>query len=332
MTSGRLKDLLSHVRQSDATRDATRDKGLSHAVASPEKNDPRCDTRATNFCVEDMNDINDIATQDTGLSHVASPRACDTRQTHTLLPLSPAALADLPPEDAACPWWRVSIVGPRALNIELEMRSAWTVSDWGRFARRHYGPDATVVARVRPEPEPVTEEGAAEDLRPDLSGISPEFAARLSPEDLDDIAVGDIPLGTVQGFEQAAIAREAEDLREFFEERISILEHDAGLPRPEAELLAVRITAILARNWAYLWASLRSALSGYPDLASQVPATPGAVDSLHFGTATVHEREGAKLGPVSGSIVITEAEIEAACKGRLVVRQGTFTGAQEVKA
>ena len=266
------------------------------------------------------------------LSPAAEPFPAETADIRKVRPpLSPAALAELPPEDAAYPWWCVSIVGPKALHIELEMRSDWSLADWGRFTRRHYGPDATVVARVRPDPEPVAEE-AAEDLCVNLSGVSTEFAVRLSPEDLDDIAVGDIPLGTVQGFEQAAIAREAEDLREFFEERISILEHDAGLPRPEAELLAVRITAILARNWAYLWASLRSALSGYPDLASQVPATPGAVDSLHFGTATVHEREGAKLGPVSGSIVITEAEIEAACKGRLVVRQGTFTGAQEVKA
>ena len=49
--------------------------------------------------------------------------------------------------------------------------------------------------------------------RPNLSGISPEFAARLSAEDLEDIATGDIPLDTVQAFEQAAIAREAEDLR-----------------------------------------------------------------------------------------------------------------------
>jgi hypothetical protein len=83
-------------------------------------------------------------------------------------------------------------VGPKALNIEIEMRAAWTVSDWGRFARRHYGPDATVVARVRPDPEPVTEE-AAEDLCVNLSGISPQFAARLSAEDLNDIAAGEIP-------------------------------------------------------------------------------------------------------------------------------------------
>lgn len=54
---------------------------------------------------------------------------------------------------------------------------------------------------------------------PNLSGVSPEFAARLSPEDLADIAAGDILPATVQAFEQAVIAREAEDLREFFEER-----------------------------------------------------------------------------------------------------------------
>ncbi|MGI8427389.1 MAG: hypothetical protein ACR2M4_12535 [Actinomycetota bacterium] len=48
--------------------------------------------------------------------------------------------------------------------------------------------------------------------------------------------------------------------------------------------------------------------------------------------AALPERKGAKPGLVSGSIVITEAEIEAARKGRTVVRQGTFSGAHEVKA
>jgi hypothetical protein len=62
-------------------------------------------------------------------------------------------------------------------------------------------------------------------------GISPEFAARLSPEDLADIASGDLAPETVQQYEQAAVAREAENLREFFEERTAIPEHDAGLPR-----------------------------------------------------------------------------------------------------
>jgi hypothetical protein len=220
--------------------------------------------------------------------------------------LSPAALADLPPEDAAYPWWRVSVVGPRALNIELEMRSAWTVSDWGRFARLHYGPDATVVVRARPELEPVTQECAAEGLHPNLPGVSPEFAARLSAEDLNDIAAGDIPLGTVQAFEQSAIAREAEDLREAFEEHAGILESDAGMLRPEAELEAARITATLARNRGYLWASLRAALAGYPLLLAQVPATPGAVDSLPLGWARPRSTcaRTPSLGP---SIVITEA-------------------------
>jgi hypothetical protein len=41
------------------------------------------------------------------------------------------------------------------------------------------------------------------------------------------------------------------------------------------------------------------------------------------------ERKGTKPVPLWGSVAITEAEIEAARKGRLVVRQGTFTGAQE---
>ena len=152
----------------------------------------------------------------------------------------------------------------------------------------------------------------------------PKFAARLSPEDLEDIATGDIPLGTVQAFEAATIARETEDLREAFEER-------AGLARPDAEIEAARITVTYARNKGYLWASLRSALAGYPILAAQVLDTASKVDSLPLGMARVHVREGAKPGPVSGSIVIAEAELEAARKGRRVVRQGTFPGAQEVK-
>ncbi|MGI8427642.1 MAG: hypothetical protein ACR2M4_13865, partial [Actinomycetota bacterium] len=125
----------------------------------------------------------------------------------------------------------------------------------------------------------------------------------------------------------------AEDLREAFEERAAILQYDAGLPRPEAEIEAARITATYARNRGYSWASLRAALAGYPVLFAQVPDGAGPVDSLPWGTATVHVREGAKPGSVSGSVVvITEAELDASRKGRLVVRQGTFTGAQEVKA
>jgi hypothetical protein len=78
------------------------------------------------------------------------------------------------------------------------MRAAWSVSDWGRFARRHYGPHATVVARVRPESEP-------------------------------------------------AMPAESEELKGFFEEKAGILEHGAGLPRPDAEIEAARITA--GRRW-----------------------------------------------------------------------------------
>ncbi len=142
-----------------------------------------------------------------------------------------------------------------------------------------------------------------------LEGVSPEFAARLSAEDLGDIAAGDIPLGTVQAFEEAAIAREAEDLKEFFEERAGILEHDASLPRPEAEIEAARMTATLARNRGCLWSSLRAALAHYPALLTVLPDEPGQVDALPFGVAKV-----------------------AVPPGGRVVRQGAFTGAQEVKA
>jgi TubC N-terminal docking domain len=144
---------------------------------------------------------------------------------------------------------------------------------------------------------------------PNLPGLSPEFRAGLSAEGLDDIATGALPLGTVQAFEQAAIAREAEDLREFFEERAVILEFDAGLPRPDAELEAARITATLARNRGYLWASLRVALTGYPVLLAQVPQKAGPVDALPFGVPKL-----------------------AVLKNQRVVRQGAFSGVPEVKA
>ncbi|MGH8468552.1 MAG: hypothetical protein ACREVY_06120 [Gammaproteobacteria bacterium] len=106
-----------------------------------------------------------------------------------------------------------------------------------------------------------------------------------------------------------AFLAEAEDLREHFEERAGILEYDAGLPRLEAELEAARITSTYARNKAYLWASLRSALADYPALFSRLPGKPGPVDALPFGVAKV-----------------------AVLSGRRVVRQGAFTGAHGVKA
>ena len=89
--------------------------------------------------------------------------------------------------------------------------------------------------------------------------------ARLSAEDLEDIKAGDIPVKTVQALEAAAIAREAEALKEFFEEHAGILEYDAGLPRAEAQLKAAKLTATLARNRRYAWASLCEALRGCPE-------------------------------------------------------------------
>jgi hypothetical protein len=105
----------------------------------------------------------------------------------------------------------------------------------------------------------------------DLSGVSPEFAVRLSAEDLEDIAAGDIPMGTVQAFEAAAVAREVEDLRQ---ERAGILEFDAGMLRPEAELEAARITATLARNRGYQVRDTDQGCVPSRGRAGRRPATP----------------------------------------------------------
>ena len=102
-------------------------------------------------------------------------------------------------------------------------------------------------------------------------------------------------------------------------------------PVPRPSLRPRRSRGPSPGTGACLWASLRAVLAGYTLLLSQVPDRAGTVDSLPFGTAAVHVREGAKPGPVSGSIVITETEIEAARKGRILVKQGDFTGAPEVK-
>jgi hypothetical protein len=105
---------------------------------------------------------------------------------------------------------------------------------------------------------------------PLMPGVSAEFAARLSAEDLDDIKAGDIPVKTVQAFEAAAIAREAEDLKEFFEEHAGILEYDAGLPRAEAQLKAAKLTATLAKRYGYGWASPVRGAQGIPRVAAAV--------------------------------------------------------------
>ena len=107
---------------------------------------------------------------------------------------------------------------------------------------------------------------------------------------------------------QNADANAAEDLHEHFEERAGILEYDAGLPRAEAELEAARITATYARNCGYQWASLRSALSAYPELLASLPEKAGPVDSLPLGVSKV-----------------------AVLSGRRVLRQGVFTGEHELK-
>jgi hypothetical protein len=136
-------------------------------------------------------------------------------------------------------------------------------------------PEPMPAAGANPDPLPSLPAAESTILaalaHPGLPGVSPEFAARLSAEDLGDIAAGDIPQGTVHAFEPAVVVRETEDLREHFEERAGILEADAGLPRAEAELEAAKLTTTLARNRGCLWASLRQALSKYPPWPPRCP-------------------------------------------------------------
>jgi len=135
------------------------------------------------------------------------------------------------------------------------------------------------------------------------------------------------PLGTVQAFEQAAIAREAEDLREAFEERAGILEQPPACPRsrPSSKPRGSRrplpaIGPAFGRPYARPWRIT-------PYCCPRCPTGPARSIPYPFcGTATVHGREGAKPRPVSGNIVITEAELEAARKGR--PHRGTSGGVQ----
>jgi hypothetical protein len=70
----------------------------------------------------------------------------------------------------------------------------------------------------------------------------------------------------------------AEMLREHYEARAAILEHDGGLPRTEAEANARASTGLLARNLGLSWAALRLALN---DLA--LPDSPDPVDRPPYG-------------------------------------------------
>lgn len=108
----------------------------------------------------------------------------------------------------------------------------------------------------------------------------------------------------------------------------------AGLPKPSAPVLLDEALSAACEGVAGITpAQFRARLS--PEDIMDVEAGAIHPKTLHAYAqsfaegirsgriAALPEREGAKPGPVSGSIVITEAEIEAARKGRTVVRQGT---------
>jgi hypothetical protein len=68
----------------------------------------------------------------------------------------------------------------------------------------------------------------------------------------------------------------AEMLREHYQERAGILEHDGGLPRAEAEASARASAGLLARNLGLPWAALRLALDdpALPDSHDPVDRPP----------------------------------------------------------
>jgi hypothetical protein len=70
----------------------------------------------------------------------------------------------------------------------------------------------------------------------------------------------------------------AEMLREHYEERAGILEHDGGLPGTEAEANARASTGLLARNLGLPWAALRLAFND-----PALPATHDPVDRPPYG-------------------------------------------------
>jgi hypothetical protein len=144
---------------------------------------------------------------------------------------------------------------------------------------------------------------------PNLPGISPDFAARLSAKDLEDIAAGDIPGKTVQAIEAAAVAREAEDLKEFFKSAPPSWSTTPGypVPRPRWRLRRSRRP------------SPGTALTHGRPYGRRSRTTPFWPPSCPTGSArwTPYPSGAAKL---------------AVLKDKRVVRQGTFSGAQEVKA
>lgn len=89
----------------------------------------------------------------------------------------------------------------------------------------------------------------------------------------------------------------AETLREHFEERAAILEHDGGLPREEAEASARASIGLLARNLGLPWAALRLV---FDDPA--LPDTPDPVDRPPYGLPAwclTPDRQPCRQGSIS---------------------------------
>ena len=92
-------------------------------------------------------------------------------------------------------WWRVSILEPGGRTVEVDAPSGCTLPDWEAYAERYHGPGCTVRPLLPlPKPRaPVHLDDALRTACEGVEGITPaEFRSLLSPEDLEDIAAGDI--------------------------------------------------------------------------------------------------------------------------------------------
>jgi RecA-family ATPase len=81
----------------------------------------------------------------------------DGHDTRHLLP--PAALAEIPADEEGRPRIKVTIVGKNAACVNILSQSAWTIGDWGAFARRHYGDFASVIGGPAPGTDSEVEGG-----------------------------------------------------------------------------------------------------------------------------------------------------------------------------
>lgn len=103
-------------------------------------------------------------------------------------------------------WWRVGILEPGGRTIEVDTPSGWTLGEWTAYAERYHGPGCgvTPIAGLPKPRAPVNLDEVLAGACDGVAGITPEvFRSLLSPEDLQDIAAGNIAVETLRGFAES---------------------------------------------------------------------------------------------------------------------------------